>query len=262
VAYFKEDGTCVIGIERKSVMPLIIIDAVLNFYLTLLFIIPLRKLYSYKNSPNSILRTVTLRSFIGSLATLTSSVVNLTVLTVLKGEAAWICLMCCNADVLFSVLVLHWVTSKDKASTTSTTDQYAAQNASHVQRNKNSAGSSSGGPYSVVDKLGVFDANEPREGTVTTHITAQELKNMKLEEADLDLSVRGQRSSIPLGKIKVQVGRSVQVESRPRSNSPTPKSELGEDLSEVRRISRGESGRSTEELVEERVPQSWLGTGR
>lgn len=260
VAYFKEDGTCIIGIERKSVMPLIIIDAVLNFYLTLLFIIPLRKLYSYKNSPNSILRTVTLRSFIGSLATLTSSVVNLTVLMVLKGEAAWICLMCCNADVLFSVMVLHWVTSKDKASTTSSTDQYAAQNASHVQRNKISAGSSSGGPYSVVDKLGVFDANEPREGTVTTHITAQELKNMKLEEADNDLSARGQRSSIPLGKIKVQVGRSVQVESRLRSESPTPKSDLGEDIAEVRRISRGESGRSTEELVEERVPQSWLGT--
>jgi hypothetical protein len=261
VAYFKEDGTCVIGLERKSVMPLIIIDAVLNFYLTLLFVIPLRKLYSYKNSPNSILRTVTLRSFVGSLATLTSSVVNLTVLMVLKGEAAWICLMCCNADVLFSVLVLHWVTSKDKASTTSSNDQYSAQNASHTQRNKNSAGSI-GGLYSVVDKLGVFDANRPDEGTVTTHITAQELKDMKLEEADIDLNARGPRGSIPLGKIKVKVGRSVQVESRPRIESPTPKSDLGEDISEVRRISQGESGRSTEELVEERVPQSWLGTGR
>ncbi len=85
---------------------------------------------------------------------------------------------------------------------------------------------------------------------------------MKLEEPDIDLSARGQRSSIPLGKIQVQVGRSVQVESRPRSDSPTPKSDLGEDISEGRRISRGESGRSTEELVEERVPQSWLGTGR
>jgi hypothetical protein len=242
-------------------MPLIIIDAVLNFYLTLLFIIPLRKLYSYKNSPNSILRTITLRSFIGSLATLTSSVVNLTVLMVLKGEAAWICLMCCNADVLFSVLVLHWVTSKDKASTASSNDQYSVQNASQAPRNKNSAGSM--GPYSVVDKLGVFDANasKAREGTVITHISAQELKHMDSEEADLDSSGRAQRSSIPLGKIKVQVGRVIQVESRPRGTSPTGKSELGEDISEVRRVSQGGSGRSTEDLVEERIPQSWLGGG-
>jgi len=185
----------------------------------------------------------------------------LTVLMVLKGEAAWICLMCCNADVLFSVLVLHWVTSKDKASTASSNDQYSVQNASQAPRNKNSAGSM--GPYSVVDKLGVFDANasKAREGTVITHISAQELKHMDTEEADLDSNGRGQRSSIPLGKIKVQVGRVIQVESRPRGTSPTGKSELGEDISEVRRISQGGSGRSTEDLVEERIPQSWLGGG-
>jgi hypothetical protein len=35
---------------------------------------------------------------------------------VLHGEPGWICLMCCNADILFCVLVLHWVTSKDKPS--------------------------------------------------------------------------------------------------------------------------------------------------
>lgn len=63
---------------------------------------------------------------------------NLTLLLVLKGEPGWICLMSCNLDskrpshflffkesskdsyiylVLFSVLVLHWITSKDNAST-------------------------------------------------------------------------------------------------------------------------------------------------
>ena len=56
------------------------------------------------------------RSLVGSLATLTTSVTNLTVLMVLRGEPGWICLMCCNADILFCVLVLHWVTSKDKPS--------------------------------------------------------------------------------------------------------------------------------------------------
>lgn len=32
---------------------------------------------------------------------------------VLGGEPGWVCMMCCNADILFSVLVLHWVTSHD-----------------------------------------------------------------------------------------------------------------------------------------------------
>ena len=90
------------------------------------------ELYSYQHNINTTLRTVALRTFVGSCATLISSVVNLTVLMVLKGEQGWICLMCCNADskflvlkfrqlskhwhlvsVLFSVLVLHWVTATD-----------------------------------------------------------------------------------------------------------------------------------------------------
>lgn len=61
------------------------------------------------------------RSLVGSLATLTTSVVNLTVLMVLKGEPGWICLMCCNADILFCVIVLHWVTSKDRPSSYTST---------------------------------------------------------------------------------------------------------------------------------------------
>ncbi|KAG9233657.1 hypothetical protein BJ875DRAFT_37688 [Amylocarpus encephaloides] len=113
IAHLTPSGTCIIGMELKVLMPLIIFDAIINLYLTMLFVIPLRKLYSYKASPDSKLRTVALRSFIGSCCTLTSSIVNLTVLMVLRGEASWICLICCNADILFSVLMLHWVTSKD-----------------------------------------------------------------------------------------------------------------------------------------------------
>lgn len=58
---------------------------------------------------------------------------NLTFVTALNGEPGWVCLMCCNSDskilsrkepknilivslVLFSVLVLHWITSRDKTS--------------------------------------------------------------------------------------------------------------------------------------------------
>ncbi|KAK0120007.1 hypothetical protein ONS95_011425 [Cadophora gregata] len=108
-----EQESCRIGMKRESMIPLIAFDV----YLTSLFLIPLRSLYSYKTDRSSQTRTVALRTFVGSCCTLTSSIVNLTVVMVLKGEPGWICLMCCNIDILFSVLVLHWITSKDNAST-------------------------------------------------------------------------------------------------------------------------------------------------
>lgn len=67
---------------------------------------------------------------------LTSSHSNLTVLMVLNGEPGWVCLMCCNSDskcppvmdkilsdlidiVLFSAVVIQWVTSRDSAGSSS-----------------------------------------------------------------------------------------------------------------------------------------------
>ncbi|KAL0940717.1 uncharacterized protein CTRU02_203480 [Colletotrichum truncatum] len=133
-----DDGQCYIGMQKVSMIPLISFDAVVNIYLTILFLIPLKTtnskvgpyntnssagLYSFKNFPktpaNIRLRTVALRTFIGALCTLTSSIVNLTVLMVLNGEPGWVCLMCCNSDVLFSAVVVQWVTSRDNAATQS-----------------------------------------------------------------------------------------------------------------------------------------------
>ncbi|OHF00410.1 hypothetical protein CORC01_04391 [Colletotrichum orchidophilum] len=116
-----DDGQCYIGMQKVSMIPLISFDAVVNVYLTILFLIPLKRLYSFKNFPkttaNIRLRSVALRTFIGALCTLTSSIVNLTVLMVLNGEPGWVCLMCCNSDILFSAIVVQWVTSKDNQAT-------------------------------------------------------------------------------------------------------------------------------------------------
>ena len=106
--------------ERKSTCPYLGVHTKheLQVYLTLLFILPIRskyirsfllvqesltflivlELYSYRHSVNGALRAIALRTFVGSCATLTSSVVNITVLMVLEGEPGWICMMCCNAD--------------------------------------------------------------------------------------------------------------------------------------------------------------------
>lgn len=166
ISYIDEKGVCIIGMQKKAMMPLIIFEVIVNVrppnpttsashspsaqvYLTLLFILPLRStsphslppstshltpqtdLYSYKHNANPKLHRMAFRSFIGSCATLTTSVANLSVLMVLKGEPGWICLMCCNADILFCVLVLHWVTSHDRPTTHPST-----QNATDKRRSR------------------------------------------------------------------------------------------------------------------------------
>lgn len=175
-------------------LPLILFDAAVNLYLTLLFVVPLRKLYSYRNNSSSkaksTLHTIALRSFVGSLGTLTSSVVNLTVLMVLKGEAAWICLMCCNADVLFSVLVLHWVTGRDQGSqsTHSGRGDHSLPQYGTSSRLKQKLGS---GGVGKLDRFDTFSGSQNGDkgfdelgvigtGVVTTRITAQQAPATKL----------------------------------------------------------------------------------
>lgn len=118
-----ENGQCIIGMKSIAMIPLISFDAVVNVYLTILFLIPLKNLYSFKNMPRTPatlrLKTMAFRTFIGACCTLVSSIVNLTVLMVLNGEPGWVCLMCCNSDILFSAIVIQWVTSRDSAGSSS-----------------------------------------------------------------------------------------------------------------------------------------------
>lgn len=171
--------------QLKVMLPLIIFDAAVNLYLTLLFVIPLRSLYSYRNSSpastkaRTTLQTVALRSFAGSLGTLTSSVVNLTILMVLRGEPAWVCLMCCNADILFSVLVLHWVTGIDGQNTRSSDRSQPNQTQTpsserNCERSKTSGECSSDRAHTNV-ALGAsksLDDLALSYGVTTTHISA------------------------------------------------------------------------------------------
>lgn len=59
------------------------------------------------------MKRLALRTFIGSCATLSLSLANLIGVLAVAGEPGWVCLMACNADILLSVLVLHWVTAFD-----------------------------------------------------------------------------------------------------------------------------------------------------
>ncbi|OCK74406.1 hypothetical protein K432DRAFT_409888 [Lepidopterella palustris CBS 459.81] len=202
IAYINQNGVCIIGMKKVAMLPLISFDVLVNIYLTMLFLIPLRKLYSYQHNKNTALRKMALRTFVGSCATLASSVVNLTVLMVLKGEPGWICLMCCNADILFSALVLHWITALDSSRASSGSipavlaDRSVKMDGSQLR--------------SGVRGSGAWNCQKPEAqkpiGTVTTEIIAES------RDADSDLE---------LDKIRVQTEQTREVEIDGRSENST-----------------------------------------
>lgn len=197
---------------------------------------------------------------------------------VLHGEPAWVCLMCCNADVLFSVVVLHWVTSKDSSSngkSTSSRDQTAP-----------SGKGANGGR----DAYGLGSRIQP---TVTTHISAakhgdgSDLKQTNsLSDDELERGVtapphnhtrrersdrldwaRGRQHSAkesteygekgyPMNKIRVQVGQVVEIESETNSMGCGSEGSMGSPRGEpMVGVNLGHragksSSQSTEDLVD------------
>ncbi|KAK1638455.1 hypothetical protein BDP81DRAFT_405456 [Colletotrichum phormii] len=131
--YDKENDVCITELERTILLPVIFFDAVINVYLTSLFLFPLLRLRSIQISmmkpwtmhentlhfsrvpPNVRLRRLALRTFAGVLGTLAISIANLSVLVALEGEIVWLCLTCCNTDILFTAFVIHWINSSGKA---------------------------------------------------------------------------------------------------------------------------------------------------
>ncbi|KAJ7624591.1 hypothetical protein FB45DRAFT_923763 [Roridomyces roridus] len=103
------DNACVIGLKPTASLPLLAYDLFINVTLTCLFIWPIFRL---RGSRSATLRRVALRTFIASLAALTTSTVNIAVLTALHGrEFGWICLESCGADVILNAAALFWVTT-------------------------------------------------------------------------------------------------------------------------------------------------------
>ncbi|KAK3321095.1 hypothetical protein B0T19DRAFT_478259 [Cercophora scortea] len=130
-----ENGQCIIGMKKLAMIPLIAFDLLVNIYLTILFLIPLSSLYSFKHLPETAgtrrLKLVAVRTFVGCICTLISSIVNLSVLMALDGEPGWVCLMCCNSDILFSAVVIQWVTSRDSMAPTQNDSISLSQPKSH-----------------------------------------------------------------------------------------------------------------------------------
>ncbi|KAJ7180726.1 hypothetical protein C8R46DRAFT_591828 [Mycena filopes] len=109
------DKACVIGLKPAASIPLLSYDLYINVFLTGLFLWPL--LRSNLSTPR--LKRVAIRTLLSSAVALTTSTVNIVVLTVLKGhELGWVCLASCGTDVIFNALALFWVTGASRSGTT------------------------------------------------------------------------------------------------------------------------------------------------
>ncbi|KAI0072501.1 hypothetical protein K474DRAFT_1604995, partial [Panus rudis PR-1116 ss-1] len=108
LAYFDEDGSCVIGLKPVGSILLLSYDIFINLILTGLFLWPLVR----ARIQNLYLRKVARRAVLASIFTLIASMVNVLSLTLVHGrELGWICLASCGLDVIANATVLFWVTS-------------------------------------------------------------------------------------------------------------------------------------------------------
>ncbi|KAF7337129.1 hypothetical protein MVEN_02150900 [Mycena venus] len=108
IAQFRQgDGACVIGLKPTASLPLLSYDLFINFLLTTLFLWPLLR----SRHANPKLRRLAIRTLVAAGMALTTSTVNIAVLTIMKGrQLGWLCLASCGIDVIFNAAALFWVT--------------------------------------------------------------------------------------------------------------------------------------------------------
>ncbi|KAH9847168.1 hypothetical protein C2E23DRAFT_890231 [Lenzites betulinus] len=112
VSYFREDGSCVIGLTRPASLTLLVYDLFINLLLTSLFVWPL--LNRKFDTPR--IRHVAVRTLWAAAVALTTSCINILVLTIMHGkQLGWVCLASCGTDVVVNAIVLSWVTSAPRS---------------------------------------------------------------------------------------------------------------------------------------------------
>jgi hypothetical protein len=92
--------------------PILVIDIIVNIWLTALFVQPLIVGSQETRSRSSlILRKVARRTLIGFVLALVACLGNIISLYITHGEKGWICLMVCNLESKFAIYLLSFVLS-------------------------------------------------------------------------------------------------------------------------------------------------------
>ncbi|KAF4781833.1 hypothetical protein HER10_EVM0003889 [Colletotrichum scovillei] len=166
-------GGCRIYFRWQSMIPLIAIDPIATVYLTILFLQPLCRTYSLRwlpsttgfryfhpvahshNPPNRRLRQLAKRTIIGSIATMGSSLLNCITIVGLRGEVAWLCMMCCTSDILFSAIVIHWMMNSSSTGTREATEDSSTKTSTRAlcQQRPSPPGVASPRPIHVLSSL-------------------------------------------------------------------------------------------------------------
>ncbi|KAJ6598071.1 hypothetical protein DFH09DRAFT_1130912 [Mycena vulgaris] len=117
------DGACIIGTKFHTTLPLLSFDLFINILLTALFLWPLLR----TQFMNVKLKRVATRTLAASIVSLTTSTVNVAILTILGGrELGWLCLGSCGVDVIFNAAAVFWVTSSASSPTGSSAEPHSA----------------------------------------------------------------------------------------------------------------------------------------
>ncbi|CCA70480.1 hypothetical protein PIIN_04418 [Serendipita indica DSM 11827] len=133
IGFFREDGTCVIGLKTMATIPLLTYDIFLNIFLTGLFVWPLYM----RQLSNPKLKSLATRTCFAAAAALCTSVINIAILTTLHGrQLAWVlsqvCLASCSSDVTINAAVIYAVSRRKES--TSTVDMESHRNPLSYER--------------------------------------------------------------------------------------------------------------------------------
>ncbi|KAJ6517997.1 hypothetical protein C8R47DRAFT_1231786 [Mycena vitilis] len=140
------DGACVIGVKRSASIAVLAYDLFINVLLTSLFLWPLLR----SKHSTARLRRVATRTLVASGVALTTSTVNVTVLTIMKGhQLGWLCLSSCSLDMISNAAALFWVTSVAPQPTLS-------GSSGNRQLSDTPQNNSVGGPTSTIPARGAF----------------------------------------------------------------------------------------------------------
>jgi len=105
--FFIGEHNCMIGLKPFASIPLLSYDLFLNVVLTSMFLWPLQQAHFRDHR----LRKIASRTLLAALVALTTSSINIAVLTIKHGiEMGWICLASCGLDVTVNALVLYAIT--------------------------------------------------------------------------------------------------------------------------------------------------------
>lgn len=165
IHHIREDGVCIIGLKSYASISLLSYDLYINVFLTGLFLWPICRAHAM----NPRIRRVAMRTLIASAVALTTSAVNIAILTVLKGqELGWVCLGSCSLDVTVNAIALFWVSHNSQSESNAREPRFSKEQQGYPAEVTGSTLSLR--PMSDYDMLGHFSPVKLRAASDPVHL--------------------------------------------------------------------------------------------